>query len=149
MVTRAQWLRTSAHTSLPHDAMGQRDHLHEVLREADSWLFLVRDAALDAENAIEDRIFRGTAYSAFIHEMRTLLGAARDALPLQEVREATAQMSPLSPDYSEGSARSWGRAMAVEALDQLLDALSVMQPSDGSNVASRARLNDPMMDLQP
>ncbi|MER7688807.1 hypothetical protein [Streptomyces sp. NPDC097610] len=119
----------------------------DVLEKLDETLATLREAALDAEFPREEREFRAGAYAASIHEMRVLLGQIRDGLPLQEARDAYAQADASEAENSPALAKAWGRAMAVDAIESLLDTFTLALPVDGNGVRERAALDDPHENL--
>jgi hypothetical protein len=145
--TRAQWLREAAVAALPHDTLKNKDGIQDTLEDLDSWLVQARDTALDVEYPREEREFRAEAYASCVHEMRTLLGQIRDALPAQEARDAYAQADDSEPEGSKELARTWGRTTAVDAMESLLDSFAMMLPVDGNSVRERASLDDPHENL--
>lgn len=141
--SRAQWLRAAAAAALPYDVL-RGGRAQEVLRELDGQLDARRVWALDAEQPREERQVQGVMYGALVHELRVLIRRLRDALPVQEARDAYKPFadSPGAEDSPEGG-EAWGKVVAAETLDQLLDAVSLMLPLDDTDVSKRAGWEDP------
>lgn len=146
-MSRAQWLREAAAAALPHQTLQCKPELQEAMGDLDADLAGRREWALNAEYPLEERTFQAEAYSSTIHELRTLLGQMRDALPKQDARDAYAQAEASEPENSPVTAKAWGRSNAAEMMDSILDAITMMLPVDGVGVRDRAELDDPNENL--
>ncbi|GGX40324.1 hypothetical protein GCM10010341_72780 [Streptomyces noursei] len=105
-----------------------------------------RGWALNPEADREERLIAAERYAVTIHEMRTMIGELRDALPRQAARDAYLRADAADPTMSRPeTARAWARTEAADLLDRLLDATALLLPIDGISVQSRAE--DPTIDV--
>ncbi|CAM5234035.1 hypothetical protein [Streptomyces griseomycini] len=129
------------------DTLAHANGLREALDQLDVWLARERETALDATLPVEERVSAGVAYSELVHTLRVHLGAARDALPVLETRQAYSPVAATGPERSPEAARLWAAAAAAESAAAVLSAVLQMLPLDGGRVRDRAALEDPHMDL--
>jgi hypothetical protein len=136
--------------ALPYSCLTQHGHhaLNAAIADIDS-LADFRDDARDPEIPAEERVIAGIRYAETVHQMRLLLDAMRDVLPVQEARSAYAEASTADPTMTkEETANAWARATAADQLHALLDAVGQLLPVNGPSVRANASLDDPLMDLE-
>jgi hypothetical protein len=132
---------TGGHAAaVPYDTLRDHRPLTEALDNLDGSLLARREWALNDECTPDERQAHAAMYSATLHEMRVMIGTLRDTLPVQETRDAYAQLVHAGePENSPASAQAWARANAAERLDQFLDAVNLLLPLDSEDVVDRAR----------
>ena len=136
--------------ALPYSCLTQHGThaLNSAIADIDG-LADFRDDARDPEVPVAERVIAGIRYAETVHQMRVLLDAMRDALPVQEARSAYAAASSADPNMTkEETATAWARTTAAEQLRALLDAVGQMLPVNGPSVRENASLDDPLMDLE-
>lgn len=124
--------------------MGEsRRALDEVLADI-SELISLRDLALDPERPRGDRVVAAERYSEVLHQMHLMIHDMRGVLPVTEANDAYEVALRQDPEErGVDTAQKWARANAANALRGLLDAVTHLLPLDGSEVQTRAGLDDP------